>query len=384
MPCALALGWLAGEWLRGHLLTGFPWNLVASALVVSEPLTQGAAALGAYGLGAIVVALAVVLSRWSRRRALLAVAAVAGAYLGGLVWIGWSPARSDVGPDRPQLRLVQPDIPQTLKWDPRERERNLLTTIDVTATDGLERVTHVVWPESSTIYPLSTDTNLRKALARLVPPGGFLLAGTVRAERDPVLRAWNSLQALGPDGEIHATYDKFHLVPFGEYVPLRGILPLARLAPGDIDFATGPGPRTIRLPGLPPFSPLICYEIIFPGAAVDRRDRPDWILNVTNDAWFGMSAGPYQHLAAARLRAVEEGLPVVRVANGGISAIISAHGQVLASLPLGVRGSLDHGLPPPMPTTVYARFGDLALIPLALALLALGRLAAPARAARDG
>ena len=371
-PFALALGWLAGEWLRGHVLTGFPWNLVASGWTVVPPL--GGAGRGAYGLGAAPVAAASASGR--PRGAAVAATLIAAAFVAGELRQSAVDAESVPGV---VLRLVQPDIPQSLKWDPKLRESNLLGTIDLTATAGLERVTHVIWAETATMFPIADNAELRRALAKLAPPGGVLLTGAVRVEREPTVRAWNSLHALAPDGEIVATYDKFHLVPFGEYVPLRHVLPLSKITPGDLDFSVGPGPRTLSVPGLPPFSPLICYEIIFPGAVVDARDRPAWILNVTNDGWFGMSAGPYQHFAAARLRAIEEGLPVVRVANGGISAVIDPYGRVLASLPLGVRGGLDHYLPRPLPPTLYARFGDLVLVPLALALLALGALAGRTR-----
>ena len=183
---------------------------------------------------------------------------------------------------------------------------------------------------------------------------------------------WNSVHAIGPGGGILASYDKFHLVPFGEYVPLRrwlGALGVEKLVQGQADFSTGPGPRTLVLPGLPPVGPLICYEAIFPGRVTARGDRPAWLLNLTNDAWFGISSGPYQHVAMARMRAVEEGLPLVRAANSGVSAVVDAHGRVLASLGLGRRGVVDAALPralagPPP----YGRYGDWILLPLVLAL----------------
>ena len=378
-PCALALGWLLGDWLRGHVLTGFPWNLLATGWLALEPMAQPVAWLGAYGLSAVIVAVAAAMGSW--RGAASALALVAAAYVGGSIG---RPPVDTTGMPGIALRLIQPDIAQTLKWDPKQREKNLLTTIELTVEPGIEGITHVIWPETATMFPISDDENLRKALARLVPPNGFLLTGSVRSERRPDLKVWNSLHALDASAAIRATFDKFHLVPLGEYVPLRNVLPLEKITPGNIDFESGPGPRTIRLPGLPPFSPLICYEVIFPGAVVDRNDRPDWILNVTNDNWFGMSAGPYQHFATARLRAIEEGLPVVRVANGGITAVIDPFGRVLAHLPLGVRGGLDHFLPKPLPPTLYARWGDWVLIPLALALLALGAIVGRRRRAPHG
>jgi apolipoprotein N-acyltransferase len=177
------------------------------------------------------------------------------------------------------------------------------------------------------------------------------------------------------DGRIKATYDKFHLVPFGEYVPLRWLLKIPKLTMGRTDFSAGPGPRTLTLPGLPPVGPLICYEAIFPGAVTDPADRPGWLLNLTNDAWFGISAGPYQHFASARMRAVEEGLPLVRAANTGISGVIDGYGRIVARLGLGVRGTLDAPLPRALSTPPpYARFGDLVLMLLIAGVAAAGRI----------
>ncbi|MBL8698615.1 MAG: apolipoprotein N-acyltransferase [Alphaproteobacteria bacterium] len=379
---ALAIGWMLAEWLRAHVLTGFPWNLIGTAWAFEPAPMQGAAFVGVYGLGAITVALAAWPAAAGRQRWIalgaLALVVAAGHGLGAI----------RLGDDAPTtrapivLRLVQPDIAQSLKWDPAERQRSLAITVDLSFAPGAEKVNHVIWPETATLFPLASSPEFMAGLARIVPPNGYLLTGSTRFEREPVFRAWNSLHALDGNGEIRATFDKFHLVPFGEYVPLRGVLPVDRIAPGPVDFSPGPGPRTIRLPGLPPFSPLICYEIIFPRAATDPADRPDWILNITNDAWFGLSAGPYQHFASARFRAIEEGLPVVRVANGGISAIIDAQGRVRGSMALGSRGVLDAPLPPPVAPPPYARFGDWLLLALALGLAAAGRGLDPASGVR--
>jgi apolipoprotein N-acyltransferase len=256
---------------------------------------------------------------------------------------------------------VQPDNPQSLKWDPRERQAHLQLTADLSLAPGAERIDHLLWPETATLFPLAAETAFRRDLAQLVPPHGYLLTGSTRIERTPTLRAWNSLHALDAAGEIRATYDKFHLVPFGEYVPLRGVLPLERIAVGPVDFSPGPGPRTIRLPGLPAFSPLICYESIFPLAARDPRDRPDWILIATNDAWFGRSSGPIQHLNLASYRAIETGLPVVRSTPTGVSAMIDPWGRVIDDQRLepGESGVIDARLPRPATKTLYGRFGDL-------------------------
>jgi apolipoprotein N-acyltransferase len=183
---------------------------------------------------------------------------------------------------------------------------------------------------------------------------------------------------LNGDGDILATYDKFHYVPFGEYMPLSKWLPLVKaVAVGDIEPTPGPGPVTIRLPGLPPAGPLICYEVIFPNDVVDRKDRPDWLIDVTNDAWFGLSAGPYQHFAMMRVRSVEEGLPLANAANDGISGVVDPYGRVTAQLGLGKIGVVDADLPRPIPETLYARVGDrlfFAMVAvLAVAGIVLGR-----------
>jgi len=179
------------------------------------------------------------------------------------------------------------------------------------------------------------------------------------------------LVALDGSGRVRASFDKFHLVPFGEYVPIRWIPGVDRIAPGETDFTPGPGPATVELPGLPPVSPLICYEVIFPGRVSEPGRRPAWLLNLTNDAWFGLSTGPHQHFASARLRAVEEGLPLVRVANTGISGVVDPYGRVLAKLDLSREGVIDAALPRPLPPTPYARFGDAVAGVIMFLLLAL-------------
>ncbi|HEX6113784.1 MAG TPA: apolipoprotein N-acyltransferase, partial [Geminicoccaceae bacterium] len=246
------------------------------------------------------------------------------------------------------------------------------------SAEGRDAITHVIWPESAAPYPLDQDGVARQMIARVVPPSGLLLTGGERFDlsREPPL-AWNTLFVLDDAGAILARYDKRDLVPFGEFLPLRGLLGrlgLEKLTHGSIDFQPGPGRQTITLPGLPPVSPLICYEAIFPGSVVDPDARPDWLLNVTNDAWFGRSSGPYQHLAMARMRAIEEGLPLVRSANSGISAVVDPWGRIEARLGLGETGALDVALPQPLPGgTPFARTGPvIALAPAGvLALCAL-------------
>jgi apolipoprotein N-acyltransferase len=214
---------------------------------------------------------------------------------------------------------------------------------------------------------LAREPFVLSAISRILPRGALLITGSVRGEpapdgpSDQLQFFYNSLYVVNDEGRIIDTYDKSHLVPFGEYLPYHRWLSrigLRKLTQMQGSFDEGPGPRTLTLPGAPPVSPLICYEIIFPGKVVSPAQRPAWIANVTNDAWFGTSSGPYQHLSQVRLRAVEQGLPVARAANTGVSAVIDPYGRVLASQALNTEGVLDVALPKALAPTPYARFGD--------------------------
>ncbi len=370
---ALAVAWTAADWLRGVLLSGFPWNLVGTAWAYSDSMIQVVALTGVHGLGLFTVAVAAapaVLDRVmdppgrARRQAIgvlaSALAALVLVWAGGVLRLASAPPVGDDEAMVPgvQLRLVQANIFQNHKWRPELRAANLSRHLSLTVAPGFEEATHVIWPETAAPFFLTTDDERRAAVAAVSPPGGALITGAPRvtAARD---RIWNSLVAIDEAGAVVGVYDKFHLVPFGEYVPLRDWVGIAKLTHGAVDFSAGPGPRTLRLPGLPPVSPLICYEAIFPGRVLDAADRPDWLLNITNDAWFGISSGPYQHFAAARLRAVEEGLPLVRAANTGISAVVDPYGRVVSTLGLGRRGVVDSPLPLPLAElTPYADLGD--------------------------
>jgi apolipoprotein N-acyltransferase len=370
---ALALAWLLTEWLRGHLFFGgFPWNLIGYAFADSAGLSQLAAVTGIWGLSllAVVVGALPVSLLASDARVRWQPAAATGLLL-ALGWLGGTLRLPDA-PVAPvpgvRLRLVQGDIAQTLKWQPEQRARWFQRYLELSARPA-DHLKAVIWPESAAPYPLDREPEARRLIARVVPPGGLLLTGSARFDlgSEPP-RAWNSLFALDDTGRILAVYDKHELVPFGEFLPFRSVLGrlgLAKLTQGSIDFQPGPGRVTLTLPGLPPFSPLICYEAIFPGRVVDPHARPDWLLNVTNDAWFGRSSGPYQHLAMARFRAIEEGLPLVRAANTGISVVVDPYGRVQARLDLDVTGVLDAALPTPLPEP--PPFARLGLWPVAVA-----------------
>ncbi|WP_292530784.1 apolipoprotein N-acyltransferase [Methylocystis sp.] len=388
---ALAAGLGAAEWLRGHLFTGFPWNDFGMALAGAGPLAQAASLVGLYGLDIIAIVMfaapATLIDRapYSARRfggSMLAAAALAALLLTyGAFRLGANPTEYV---DGVALRLMQPNLAQDAKFRPENGAKILrhYLALSERATNerpsGLAEVTHLVWPESAFPYIISNHPEALAAISRALK-GGVLLTGAARAEGDGDGRRgkiFNSVEALKGES-IVAFYDKVHLVPFGEYLPLEALLrPLGvnHLVPGIWD--RGAGPRLLAAPGLPPIAPLICYEAIFPGETIQRdAERPRLFLNVTNDGWFGRTTGPYQHLAQARLRAIEEGLPMIRVANTGVSAIIDAYGRILQSLPLGEEGVVDGRLPREASPTVFAAHGALAfaaLLALTTALAAIG------------
>jgi apolipoprotein N-acyltransferase len=359
---ALAIAWIVAEALRERLFGGFPWNLTGYVWSGSDAISQLGAVTGIYGLSLMAVALgalpAGLLEPGGRAR--WWPVAVGAAFL-GLVWIGGTVRLADARPEEVpgvRLRLVQGNVPQQDKWRPEMRNQWFSHHLNLSA-DGAQDITHVIWPESASPYPLGQVPEARALVARVVPPGGLLLTGGERFDfsQEPA-KAWNSLLVVDDAGAIRAHYDKHDLVPGGEFMPLRDLLGrigLSSLARGGLDFQAGPGRTTIDLPGLPSFSPLICYETIFSGRVFAPGERPAWLLNITNDGWFGESTGPYQHLAMARMRAIEEGLPMVRAANTGISVVVDPWGRVQARLGLGETGVLDTALPEPLPPTVFGR-----------------------------
>ena len=379
----LPAAWLAMEWLRSWIFTGFPWNLVGSVWVFSESMVQFAAVAGVWGLSLITVLAAAASSTLGdaaagpRRRwlpSLAGLSLIAVIWLGGALRLAAAPDPNvhvvpDVG-----LRLVQPSIAQSIKWRADLRSQHITDQMAMSLRDNGNRFTHLVWSETAITFSLTGNPDLRQVLSSIVPPGGLLLTGAPRrVGQGDQLRVWNSFHALDSTGGIRGTYDKFHLVPFGEYMPFRSLLGFTKLTHGRLDFTPGPGLRTLVLPGLPPVSPLICYEVIFPGRVAAADSRPDWLLNLTNDAWFGTSSGPYQHFASARLRAVEEGLPIVRVANSGISAVVDGYGRVLRRLGLNQVGVIDSPLPlPARAPTIFARIGNWTVLILIVATVAVG------------
>ncbi|HUB96427.1 MAG TPA: apolipoprotein N-acyltransferase [Stellaceae bacterium] len=375
----LVIMWSLAEWLRGHVLTGFPWNLIGYAWAGGFPgglaMLQTTSVVGIYGLSLLTVLIAALPARigdlpggrqWAP---LTAVALVVLLGAGGVVRLAGDD--HSVVPNV-TVRLVQPSIPQTLVNDPAADVANFRRLLALSKLPATPKPKIIVWPEAGAPPFIDRDEAVRRAIAAVLTPGQMLFTGTARTDPPPLQpqHVWNSLEVIGSDARVLASYDKAHLVPFGEYVPFRDILPIDKITPGNVDFSAGPGPRTITLPGIPPVGVLICYEAIFPGAVVDPDDRPDWLLNITNDAWYGFSSGPFQHFAIARTRAVEEGLPLVRDGNNGISGVVDSYGRVTNHLDLDAVGVLDASLPTKLPPTLYARFGDWGFAALVLLLAA--------------
>ncbi len=378
---ALAVAFSIGEWLMGHLLTGFPWTTVSLAFANSK-LAQSAAWFGAYGMGILLLSatltgVGAAAAAWRARKLDRLDAGLAGAAVLALAAAWFIPAEpgppGEPAAEWPIVRLVQGNTPQRAKWIPDNRAPILANHLALSARPAARPLAAIVWPETAMPFYVDEQLAAMAAIGAVAPAGGHVILGAPLRNPDAQgrTRYFNSLLAVDSAGQPVARYDKSHLVPGGEYMPLADYLPLDKLVPGRSSFTEGPGIATLRLPGLPPFSPLICYEVIFPGAVVRTDDRPAFLLNITNDAWYGTSAGPYQHLAISRLRAIEEGLPLLRAANTGISAAFDAQGRELARLGLTETGILDVPLPPPAPPTLYARFGDAPyalMLTLALAL----------------
>jgi apolipoprotein N-acyltransferase len=375
----------AAEWLRGHLFTGFPWNAVGYALTPNPLMMQSASVVGLWGLTLaaflIFAAPAVLSEPLKANRFAVAVLTVAGALLASHVIYG--AIRLSGGPDPVvpdvRLRIVQPSIPQDERWQLDQADETMARYVELSqkqpdaAASG--PITHLIWPESAFPFLLTKRPSALTAIADLLPPGETLITGAARAEEsgtgdaDNTAHVFNSVYVIDDAGEIRAAYDKVHLVPFGEYLPFRAVfewLGVRQLIEVPGGFSPGSRLRTLDVEGAPRFGPLICYEIIFPGAVVAPGDRPGWLLNVTNDAWYGDTPGPRQHLLQARVRAVEEGLPLVRAANSGISAIVDPHGRVITSLDFGRIGVVDGALPRALTPTLYGRCGDLIFFGLLL------------------
>jgi len=382
----LAGGWIVTEWLRATMFTGFAWNPLGAALV-GTPWAWVAKLVGTYGLSAFATLLGGAIYLFLRKEwrsggaiaLVLAIVALASLFQ----------AAAPVTANGVRIHIVQPNIGQDEKWQEGSEARAVQRLVRLSRHDP-NVPTLLLWPEAAVTRALQdarrdvayreSTAELRRTVAAALGPKDLLLSGGITLRSSDgidVTSATNSVFAIDPAGRIMARFDKNHLVPYGEYLPMRPVLSrlgLSRLAPGDVDFDPGPGPMTLQLPLAGRVGFQVCYEIIFSGHVVDRAHRPDFIFNPSNDAWFG-AWGPPQHLAQARLRALEEGLPVIRSTPTGISAVIDARGNLLNSLPWRKEGVIDTTLPPPAPPTLFARYGNM--LPLAFAfLLGIGAIAA--------
>lgn len=358
-----AAGWIVTEWLRATMFTGFAWNPLG-VIWAGTPVAGLARWIGTFGLSGLAILIAGARPPRSRREwiraGLIGAAGVAVVAAAMLLGTGLAPPYNY---RQFNIRVVQPNIGQQEKWREGFEEQNFARLARLTGEPTTEpRI--ILWPEAAVPEYLEEEEWARERIARLMGPNDVLLTGgtaLVYDDEGRLIAARNSLFGLDAAGRILGRYDKAHLVPYGEYLPMRPILSaigLSRLAPGDLDFWPGPGPATFALPGFGKVGAQICYEIIFPAHVIDRHNRPDFLFNPSNDAWFG-AWGPPQHLAQARLRAIEEAMPIVRSTPTGISAVIGPDGGVLASLPWRTAGAIDARLPLAGSPTLFARYGNI-------------------------
>jgi len=386
----LAAALTIAEWLRGHVVSGFPWNAFGYALTGPLALAQASSLVGLWGMTFLAVGvfaspavLADDPTETSRRfiAPLAGVAILVALAAYGAVRLAQHPTSFVAGV---RLRIMQPNLAQDERFNYSAKAqvmRRYLALSDRATgpeSSGVKDVTHLIWPESAFPFFLAREADALAQIAALLARHTVLITGAVRAaEMAPSgsVRAYNSVYVIDRDGSIAGIYDKVHLVPFGEYLPFEdfleslGLISLTKMPGG---FLAGDRRRLMTVPGAPAMLPLICYEIVFSDEAVPPGERPGWLLNLTNDGWFGISTGPYQHFQQARVRAIEQGLPLVRAANTGISAVVDPLGRVVKEMPLGAEGVIDSALPQAIAPTLYVRAGDYIAGALVVGALMLG------------
>ncbi|MEJ8475116.1 apolipoprotein N-acyltransferase [Roseibium algae] len=381
----LALALSTSDYIRGHILTGFPWNTFGYVFADTIVLAQTASLIGVYGLGLLALLVfstpAVLADSIARGKKIVIMGAGALCLLGmGIFGAVRLFLVADPDVSAVDLRIVQPAVAQNEKWLPENRERIFQSYLDLSsqswannARSGVERL--LIWPESAVPFLLTDSPDALVRIAGVLDGDMSFVTGAVRAEPSADGAVYfNSVYLFDPDGTVQDAYDKVHLVPFGEYLPLEDLLETLGLkalvnAPGT--FQPGFRNRVLSLQSGTSFQPLICYEAIFPEIAGSTDTRADFLLNVTNDAWFGDSPGPYQHLAQAKMRSIEQGLPLVRAANTGVSAVFDAKGRKVAFLSIGERGALDVALPGKMLSTGFSKYGDFFFFAMTFLLLGL-------------
>ncbi|AEV35014.1 Apolipoprotein N-acyltransferase [Pseudovibrio sp. FO-BEG1] len=362
---ALALS----NWLRGHILTGFPWNVWGYAFADNLTLMQSFSALGIYGVGFLVLlvfSMPVVLFDQGRKAAAVYISACAVVWAGVVVYGTNRLQAPQQSVEGLRVLVIQPNVPQADKWKPENRQRLLPLYLQQTqqALAEMEQVgeTLIFWPESAFPFLLDEQPGALEAIGATLPQNTMLITGGIRRELSGNQnRFFNSTFVVSDEGALIDIYDKVRLVPFGEYLPMRWLLQsigVERLVPAPADFTAAARHKKIDLKNSFSFQPLICYEAIFPQTVLPESERPNLLVNLTNDGWFGETAGPYQHLAQARIRAVEQGVPLVRAANTGISSLVDSNGRILAEVVLNKKGSFNSELPEILRPTLYVRVGD--------------------------
>lgn len=363
---SLVIIWCGMEWIRRYAFSGFPWNLLGYAWAETLPMAQLASLTGVYGLSLLLLwigSLPYYLLRlgldgckvkWCQLCPLI-VTCISLMIAGGWGWLRLKQIEN-MPPTSLLVRVIQPNIPQDHKWQPDRLRQNVETQLRLTQLKTGKEPQIIIWPEAAFPYFLNQEAALLQYVRNHLPKESWLIAGGVRLEGTQI---WNSLYALYSEKSWMLFYDKHHLVPFGEYIPLRAWLPFKKITEGNVDFSEGKGPQRLVLsPHIPSLLPFICYEAIFPEYA-KVAERAGWLLNITNDAWFGKSSGPYQHAVMVKFRAIEQGLPMVRSANTGISFVTDSSGRFLRYLSLNETGMIETLLPQPLKPTVYATYGNL-------------------------
>ena len=383
--------WMLFEFARGYLFTGFPWHLAGTMWADWLPVAQLASAVSIYGLSALTVlsfsAFSLFLYKNLSVPVISAVVSMVVVFATGTLWGQMRLENNTTEYDLAvSLRLVQANVKQRDKWRSYliddHFDKHMKLSRGGNERGRAEGVKLLIWPETA-VQRESFDREaslLRWRMSRMLEFGSYAITGAPRySVTAEGASYYNSLFALNSRGQLYAKYDKKHLVPFGEYLPFRGLLKAIGLEQltGGVAFTPGKVVETIHLPGVPSFSPLICYEVIFPGRVVSQEDRPEWLLNITNDGWFGLTNGPYQHLGLARFRAIEEGLPLVRSASTGVSAVIDSYGRTVSSLAVDQTGILDSPLPLPLDAPAYST-GFKMMITLLLTLFVAVAFLAPA------
>ena len=373
-----AASWgIFAEWFRGFFLTGFPWNPISSVLSFSYEMLQILAIFGTYGTSILVVLFSSLPVIYLVKRNKIIIFLFL--FFPFAVWLygyySFVPYDEAASERNIKVRLVQPSIPQEIKWDKQTIENNFNKYIDLSVKKDNSDVDFIVWGETASPFDFIYDMEHRISAASIVPQKGYLISGFLRREfKGNYYIPYNSLAVINADANVIDSYDKSHLVPFGEYIPFRKILPnwIRPIANNVAEFGRGIKYQTINIGNFPTMAPLICYEIIFSDNIVRKKDNPLWAVVLTNDGWYGISSGPYQHLVAAQMRAIEEGISIVRSANSGISAVITPYGEILGEIPLAEEGFSDVVIKIDMAhETLFGSYGNTIPILLGIFILIL-------------